>query len=429
MRKIISIQIVILLASTVFANAQERYRQRPPQVTILKNLNIVDVENSCILEQMDIRVEGGIIKTIDKGLTAVEEHEREMDMAGKYAIPGLIDAHVHPANSAALKYEDGAESLRFYLRGGVTSMRDVGGDARLLAAWKRAVDIGELEGPDIFYSAFLATRDYYGDPSHDKAMMGGMDTEFCAWAQLVNPGDDLDAVMTAAKAIGATGVKIYLGYDKEFTRQLVEAARRHGLEPWAHAMLFPAKPSEVAEAGVKVLSHAYMFEWENTDAEMRGRNTQDAYKHHADLDRSDIDMSEYIRIALRDDVILDATLYISSQNGLDAHSFDVVKKVYRAGAKVAAGTDWFIMPEDELPPIYKEIDLLVDSCGFSNMDAIRSATIIAAETFAGQARKGSIAEGKDADIVILGANPIDDIANLKKIEHVIKKGKFVGGEK
>jgi imidazolonepropionase-like amidohydrolase len=78
----------------------------------------------------------------------------------------------------------------------------------------------------------------------------------------------------------------------------------------------------------------------------------------------------------------------------------------------------------ELPNIHEELRLLVESAGFSPMDAIKAATSVGAETLGAEERSGTIAIGKQADLVVLAADPTVDINNSTSIRFVIKDGRL-----
>ena len=186
--------------------------------------------------------------------------------------------------------------------------------------------------------------------------------------------------------------------------------------------MYPAKPTEVAAAGVKVLSHAYMLEYEGL--ENPGRNVGLTLRRRDSIDFENVNLEKFIQVALEKDVIFDATVLIGEQAGYK-HAKVYVKKLYQAGVKISAGTDLPIDVKKPYPFIYTEIEELVDNCGLSPIDALRSATIIGAETFQGHHKKGSVSVGKDADLVILNGNPLTDLKNLTKIEIVFKKGEII----
>lgn len=83
------------------------------------------------------------------------------DLAGKYVMPGLIDAHVHIANDPKESQADRAKHLEYFLRHGITSIRDAAGDARVLKDLKAGVEQGKYPGPDIYYAAFMAGPAYF----------------------------------------------------------------------------------------------------------------------------------------------------------------------------------------------------------------------------------------------------------------------------
>lgn len=409
----------MLAVLNVSAQNNPYQKEKTPKTTILKGVNLVDVENKTLIENTSVVIQDNKISQISAEVLP-DSAAQVIELNGKYLIPGLIDAHTHVSYG---QHRDSlARQMAYYTKGGVTAIRDVGGDARQLAEMKMAISKREVLGPDIYYSAFLATDDYYMGRGADRNWLRGMpeNETFAPWVQHVEPGDDLDAVMIAAKATGATGVKIYLGYDKAFLEKMIEAAKKQGLQLWSHAMLFPTKPSDVIDAGVEVLSHAYMLEWEATDKIFANARETLAYKDS--LQFTVECLQPFIKNALDKNIILDATIFISQQAFKNDPSADIIKELYKAGVKISAGTDWFVKLSDPYPPLYEEIDLLVDLCGFTPMDALRSATIIAAETFKGQDRKGSIVVGKDADMIVLNKNPLEDIKNLREIEMVIKGG-------
>lgn len=387
--------------------------------TVLKNVNIIDVERKMIINNMDIAISDGSIVKIEKRIKALTT-DKVIDLTDKYVIPGIIDTHTHLASYQSR--ESLVEAAAYLVRHGVTSIRDAGGDARQLAEMKRAINTGDNIGPDIYYSAFMGSKEYFTNKQQWAWMAGMQDQDFAPWVQMVNPGDDLDIAMATAKASGATGLKIYLAYDKDFLKQLVSAAGKFGLQVWGHAMMYPARPTEVAAAGVRVLSHAFMLEYEGL--ENPGRNVGLTLRKRDSIDFENVNLKKFIQVALEKDVILDATVVIGEQAGYK-HARGYVKKLYKAGVKISAGTDLPVVVKDTYPLIYNEIQELVDNCGFSPIDALRSATIIAAETFQGHHKKGSVEVGKDADLVILDGNPLTDIKNLLKVKIVFKKGEII----
>lgn len=425
MKKALLLCIICLLAICK-TDAQKRQGSPVGEVTVIRGVHLIDVVSGSVVSDQDIVIENGVIREITQHYVP-EKGERVIDAAGKYALPGLIDAHIHLANDPGEPRESRVRILEYLLRHGITTVRDAAGDARVLTELKRAVAIGEVAGPDIYFAAFLAGPSYFEGNDREDEMAIGMDTNRAPWLQCLKESDELDWAMVAAKACGASGVKIYGGFDKTMTCRLVEAAQRHGLETWGHATLFPAKPHEVAEAGVKVISHAYMLEWEEVEQALDPSMFRNYELYSGKLTHKNIPLQRLITAMKRQNAIFDPTLYLCMENQMD-WSADITQILHENGVRVCAGTDWMTDTTRNQPFLFDEMALYVERCGFTPMDAIRSATIIAAEACGMHTRIGSIEQGKMADILLLDGNPVEDFSNIRKISIVIKRGKVVGRE-
>lgn len=130
----------------------EGWAQR--EAIILKNVNIVDVVEGSIHKGQDVVMKGGIIQAIGKDVGTGIAGEVK-DLAGMYVMPGLIDAHVHIANDPKETQDDRAKHLKYFLRHGITSIRDAAGDARVLRELKEGVQRRKYEGPDIYIMPLL----------------------------------------------------------------------------------------------------------------------------------------------------------------------------------------------------------------------------------------------------------------------------------
>lgn len=393
------------------------------QAMLLKNANIIDVHSGKISEAMQIMIEDGKIKAIDKDFGKGFKG-KTLDVGGKYILPGLINTHIHLGNEPDESWEHRHEVLEYLLNHGITTVRDAAGDARILQRLQQDIQNGKINGPDIYYAAFVAGPSYYEGNDREKNMVKGLDTLFAPWLQCIRPGADLDKAMSAAKACGATGIKIYGGFDRAHLIPLVEAGKKAGLEIWGHATLYPAKPLDAAEAGMKVLSHVYLLEWEGVK-EVLSENIFENYERFYDkIERNNLDLSAFIKSMKKKNAIFDPTLYLCLQNGMD-WTTEVMKQLYQAGVRICAGTDWMEDTKRPYPFLFDEIKLYVEKCGFSPCDAIRSATIIAAETVGKEKELGSIEVGKQADLLIVEQNPLENIDHLQHIALVMKQGKIV----
>lgn len=393
---------------------------------VIRNVNVVDVIGDRVVPYQNILVVNGRIAEISH-TAGMGVGGEVLDGNGAYVVPGLIDAHIHVANGMRMNVDMIWPHLEYLVRHGVTTIRDAAGDASLLAELKRAVDAGEKAGPNIYYAAFMAGPDYFYRGGAES--IGGVNgDEFSPWNQCLRPGDDLDKAMEDALGCGATGIKVYSAMTREFFAEVAAAAKRHGLKVWGHAALFPAKPTDVAEAGMEVVSHVYMLEWENVRDTLVNDILANYYRHYNTIDRENIDVAAFCKAMLANDAILDPTLCVSMFPMTPPAMpwiMKVLADVYKAGVKIAAGTDTVNLLDREYPYLYTELDFYVHECGFTTIDALRSATMIAAETVGAENIVGSVTVGKKADLLIVDGNPLENIGNLRNRVAVVKDGRVL----
>jgi imidazolonepropionase-like amidohydrolase len=360
------------------------------------------------------------------------------DLTGKYLIPGLMDAHVHitggDAGMAAY-----APLLRGLLLDGVTGLRDMAGDARVLAYLAREAAFDTLASPAIYYSALMAGPTFfYEDPRVPDASRGVL-LGAAPWMRAVDAATDIPAVVTAARATGATGVKLYANLPAGLLGAIAQEAERQGLLVWTHATVFPARPSDAVAAGATTLSHTPYLVWEaepHVPVDYRSRALADFTK----VAPNDPRILALLREMKERGTILDATLRVFHQEsehspdavgpGIMPWSYAVTREAHDMGVLVDAGTDSRGLPMDSSgpnpaagPAVVDEMVLLVDRCGFSPVEAIRAATAVNAMTVGQAAQRGTIAPGKEADLVVLTADPTTDVRNVRRIVEVYKAGR------
>jgi imidazolonepropionase-like amidohydrolase len=207
---------------------------------------------------------------------------------------------------------------------------------------------------------------------------------------------------------------------------------------WSHAAVIPAKPSDALAAGVDVLSHAFMLMLEDVDSV--------ASTYNGGLDQHVVAMHPmtkpaYARLLTamsRRGTMLDPTLYairrfgesrsvlegnLTFMQGIGDWAIDVTRLAHKAGVRFVAGTDVTGYPgETERPTLHDELQIYVDRVGMTPLEALATATRNAADALGASRDIGSIAVGKLADLVILEANPLDDIRNTRRITAVVKGG-------
>ncbi|HJU27164.1 MAG TPA: amidohydrolase family protein, partial [Rhodanobacteraceae bacterium] len=361
------------------------------------------------------------------------------DLGGRYVIPGLIDAHVHltGAEPDIAHYRD---HLRALLLGGVTGLRDMAGDDRLLAYLARQANTDEFESPDIFYVALMAGPSFLAEDARAQDASKGEPLGFAPWMQAVTAATDLPLAVAEAKGTGATALKLYANLPASLIAPITHEAHRQGLRVWAHATIFPARPSDEVDAGVDVISHSAYLVWEAAP------RVPDDYRVRAHGDFEHVAPDVPSIVALLDAMkkrgtILDATLRVFAEEaehhpqgvgkGIMPWSYAVTRLAHDKGVLIDAGTDSSGLPggdqgpeQDALPAVHDEMALLVEHCGFTPVEAIEAATETGAMALGKAAQRGTITPGKLADLVVLTADPSHDIRNTRRIAFVVKNGRI-----
>jgi reactive intermediate/imine deaminase len=407
------------------------------QTLLLENITLVDVKNLQLKAGQTVAIDGDRISTVyATGSQKRPADSTVLDMKGLYLLPGLIDAHVHHAtepeggDNAAVTQQ----RLSALLRGGVTTVRDMGGDVRVLTGLKRQAELDLIQSPDIYYSVIIGGPEFFSDPRTVASARGKTpgDTD---WMRSVNAQTDFDALMLRTLGTGATGIKIYAKVPADLMPKLSAAAKKHGVKVWAHAYVGPAKPADAVQAGVEVISHAPDLaatvispyeNWRRKDLPVS-----------AEVKKASFDTANYLPLLeqmQQQGTMLDATLTIFhqlQQRNLNAatiyqHGVLFTRLAHQQGIKIVAGTDYLSDKAGlNYPMVHQEMQLLVEQAGLTPLQAIQAATLHGAEAIGIADQVGSVEAGKKANLMILSANPMDNISNSRQISHVIKNGQFV----
>jgi imidazolonepropionase-like amidohydrolase len=407
---------------------------------VLAHATVIDGTGAPARADMTIVIEDSQIQSIQpSAVQAPPKGARVVDLHGRYVMPGLIDAHVHMSD-----VEPDMAHYQVYLRalldGGVTSVRDMAGNARQLGYLAQQTNSDALAGPDIFYSALMAGPSFFANDARVASAAPGLAVGTAPWMHAVDAQTDLPLLMAQAKGTGATGIKIYANLPAPLVTAIAREAHRQGLQVWTHASIFPARPSDAVAAGADTISHSAYLVWE-ASASMPAD-----YGVRAKGDFAHVRPDAPGIIALLDNMkargtILDATLDLfrdKAERHPDEVGAGIVPWIYRVtqlaherGVPIAAGTDSTGLPADAdgnpdlhaLPGVHAEMAVLVEHAGFTPIEAIRAATQGSARALGQQATRGTLVAGKRADLIVLTADPGTDIHNSTKIDFVIKDGK------
>lgn len=431
------IRLLLALCTLAFAASAQADTiavGRVHQRTVYRGATIIDGTGGPPQAGMAVVTNGERIEAVlpaDRLTPQMTEGAAIFDLPGRYLIPGLIDSHQHLATPPNRRLAEA--HLRRDLYSGITATRIMADDLRSIAELDRAARAGEIPGPDLFYAALVAGPSFFTDP-RTAAVSFGYAPGAAPWAQAIAADTDLPLAIARARGTGAAALKIYADLPPVLVRRLTAEAHRQGLQVWAHAMVFPTPPAEVLAAAPDVVSHTCYLAYQ-----VMARRPQ-SYRDRVPVDPApfaDGDnpaMAALFATMRARNILLDATLRVYREGERratperPAHcSLDLAARLTaqarRAGVLVSAGTDGDTPAADPYPSLFEELELLVQRAGFTPLEAIRAATQTGAMTM-GQGRDmGVIAPGRLANLVVLERDPAADIANLRSVLMVVKKGR------
>ena len=389
-----------------------------PHSVAVRNVTVVDVERGVLLPGRTIVVRGELIEAV---AVNVPSDAVIVNGTGKFAIPGLWDMHVH------LWFEH--HQFPRYLANGVTGVRDMGSDFRRVSGWRKNVEAGVLLGPHV---------ETCGSP-----LDGVASGDAKLPSQVILTPDEARQACDRLDAQGVDFIKVLSQLPREAYFALLERARKWRV-PVAGHVPYSVSVDEAIDARQRSMEHLFGV--------LLACSRDEAKLHKALLANPDATEYRNIEIKIMDTYseqkaaalfqrmsrfdtwqVPTLTMYRRGPMTTGAAKREyalieqIVKHMQRAGVPMMAGTDTGdpgTRPGDEL---HRELELLVEA-GLTPLEALRSATLAPARYLDALDSLGSIEKGKLADIVLLDANPLEDIRNTRKIAGVFVRGRFLSKE-
>ncbi|MCA1642581.1 MAG: amidohydrolase family protein, partial [Acidobacteria bacterium] len=354
----------LALACALTFNPAARAAPPPPpqqqRVTLaLTNATVIDGEGGRARARMTVLVAGDrIVKVAESAKAKIPQGARVVDLTGRYLIPGLVDSHYH----FMLGMRDASVETvrrRFALLGGVTTVRDMAGDAVALGELARVANAdGASQSPRVYFAALLGGATLLESDNRVTPISHGRKNGEAPWARSVRLDSDIPKIISEAKASGVTAIKIYADLPAEAVARLAREAHRQGLKVWSHLAVFPAKPSEVVSAGVDVVSHAVDLVWEREKTYARIGDVRYGGVDWKSVSVDDPAFTRVLKLMRARGTMLDATVLVAHDRIvgrqlrrlvaertikepelLDQWLFAVVRRAREMGIPVTAGTD------------------------------------------------------------------------------------------
>jgi imidazolonepropionase-like amidohydrolase len=345
-----------------------------------------------------------------------------INLTGKYIIPGLFDMHAHVANVRKNSYNQSESEymLRMLLTHGVTTVRNTGGPTEQSVALRENVSEGKIVGPQIFTAGQLLNTPQIPIPFVEKQ---------------VQTEQDVRQEVRNQVATGVDYIKLYVGLTPKLVKAAINEAHSNGIKIIGH--LYLTSWTDAANLGIDALTHGipvspFLLSEANQQKFLEAGDHP--FNHFLWLDLVDLngpEINEMMEALVNNDIPVDPTLGIyeamikeEPQNQyLWPKVLQLTKMLYDNGVTILSGTD---IPNFDLVPgssLHHELEILVEA-GISPLEVIKIATRNGAQALGIENDVGTIEPGKQADMIILSDNPVDEISNTKKIEAVINNGQF-----
>lgn len=429
----------ILVAGAL--HAQEP-RAAAAQPLALINATVIDGTGAAPRPGQTLLISDGVIRDVlESSGRGLPPGSQVLDLAGAYVLPGLVNTHVH-FTPLLLQGRPVVEAeLRRMLYGGVTTVRDAAGNARLLAELQRQLAEGRVTGPELHFAALMASPDFIRlDPRVGGRAAAGIPAGDPALPQAVTRATNPRDAASRAAASGARGLKFYVGVEADMLRAITDEGHRLGLRSWAHSTVFPDRPLDVVRGGADVVSHVCWMAWQDADLDPAVNIPYTHTPVEAPIPPFDAalvqvdspEMTGLFAEMARRGTILDATASLqamrpgppAARSGCtEPLAVALTRAAHRAGVALSTGTDYLAPPDDPWPSVLREIEYLVAREVLTPSEAITAATWHGARVLGLEGTHGSIAPGKVANLVVLAADPTVDIQALRRVTMVIQRGR------
>lgn len=388
--------------------------------------HVVDVRTGQIKRNMNIEIQADRILSISAN--EPPDGAETVDIGGSFVIPGLFDLHAHVIPKTLLfpQSKEPEEALQQLLDHGVTTIRAIPFYSESVLTWSARVNEGSLAGPTIVPTSSILektaqrTSRGFGDPETARQWVIKEALLGCRW------------------------IKVYDSMDTDSLAAIIQAAAPYGMKVCGHASMVP--PHEASALGMGTIEHmlglAYsaMPDGVKPPENLKGLSRALWAWRHAD----ESGLQELLEVFQANDTGWVPTFVVSERIvAARAHDFrslndgdiEVLSAAMRRAAKLAVqlhrngglvgiGTDF---PVDGVEPgtsVHRELELIVELGKATPLEALQMATLSSAAILGFEDILGTVEENKIANLVVLSANPLDSVSNIRAITHVVHDGRM-----